>query len=92
MKLPPLPTCNYGRDTFHDGSTRKIPCSHSVRCLTVGLGAVRVSFGRFTERCKTPSWCRSARFPTRGVQRGNLKTADMAAAHTCGTLSTRRRN
>ena len=40
-----------------------------------------VSFGRFTERRKTPSWCRSARFSKCSAAR-DLKTADTEAANT----------
>src|SRR5260370_36887325 len=39
-----------------------------------------VSLGRFTERRRTPSWCRSARFSSWSVAR-DLKAADAAVAN-----------
>jgi len=47
-----------------------------------------VSLGRFTERRRTPSWCRSARFSIWSVAR-DLKAADVATANTRSVLSVR---
>ncbi len=40
-----------------------------------------VSLGRFTDRCRTPSWCRSAKFSRWSAAR-DLKVADTVAANT----------
>jgi len=49
--------------------------SHAQRSRSGG-----VSFGRFTESCRRPSWCRSARFSRWSAAR-DLKVADAAAAN-----------
>ncbi len=52
--------------------------------------SAEMSFGRFTERCRTPSWCRSARF-SRWRAAPDLKVAD-TAANRSSALSARRRD
>ena len=46
--------------------------------------------GRFTDRWRTPSWCRSARFSSWSATR-DLKVADTALATTLSLLSVERR-
>ena len=53
--------------------------------------SAEVSFGRFTERCRTPSWCLSARFSTWSAAR-DFKAADAATANRSSALRTRRRD
>jgi len=50
--------------------------SHTHRSRSAGA-----SLGRFTERWRTPNWCRSARFSSWSTAR-DLKVADTAAANT----------
>jgi len=61
--------------------------SHAQRSRSGGA-----SFGRFTERCRTPSWCRSARFSARWSAARDLKVADAAAANMRKVLSAKRGN
>jgi hypothetical protein len=53
--------------------------------------SAEVSFGRFTERCRTPSCCLSARFSTWSAAR-DLKAADAATANRSSALRARRRD
>jgi hypothetical protein len=70
MTVAGLTITNADRQSLHTQH------SHAQRSLSAD-----VSLGRFTERRKTPSWCRSAMFYNWSAAR-DWKAADVAAANT----------
>jgi hypothetical protein len=64
--------------------------SHAWDNQTQRNRSAGANFGRFTDRCKTPSWCRRARFSNWRAAR-DLKVAAAVTARTRTALTARRK-